>query len=469
MNRYKKLAVNSVIFAIGNLGSKLISLLLIPLYTYYLSTKEYGTVDLLTTTVGLVVPILSLSIYDAVLRFVMDRSYDKKKVLNNALFLTVMGYILFCLLFPIFKLVLPFRDYLLYFYLMMFTSSINSSLMQFTRANGQVRLFASIGIISSIIILVGNILFLILFHFGMVGYLISLIAADLFSTVLLISVGKIYKYLAPSNINFILLKEMLIYSIPLMPNALMWWVMNVSDRYIVTYFIGASANGLYAVANKIPNILNMINSIFIQAWQMSAIETADSKSKSQFYSNVFNVLATAMFVGTSLLLLFLKTILRMVISPEFFSAWKYVPFLLLGTVFSSFASFLGTNYIAAKNTVGVFRTSIIGAIVNIAVNFALIPVIGTNGASISTMLSFLVIWLIRIEETKSFVTVNFNIKKLSGNILIILFQIILIYSNIPFQMVLQFLLFILLILLNYYEMKLLGEKGYQYIKKKTRG
>jgi O-antigen/teichoic acid export membrane protein len=466
MNRYKKLAFNSVVFAVGNLGSKLISLLLIPLYTYYLTTPQYGTVDLMTTTLGLFVPIFTLSVYDAVLRFVMDKSHDKATVLNNALALSIIGYLLALLMYPLFKVVFPFEHYLLYFYLFLFTSSANSSLMQFIRANEQVKFFASVGIVSSVVILIGNVLFLIIFHLGVIGYLMSLIIADVVSMLLLFSIGGIHKYLSVFHVNLRLLKEMLVYSTPLIPNALMWWVMGVSDRYIITFFIGVGANGLYAVANKIPSILNMVNSIFIQAWQMSAIEEAHSQSKSQFYSNVFNILVTVMFVGTSLLLLLLKLIMQLVISPDFYDAWKFVPFLLLGVVFSSFSGFLGTNYIAAKNTVGVFRTSIIGAVVNVAVNFALIPIIGTNGASISTMLSFFVIWIIRVAETKSFVKIHFEIKNLIGNLLMISLQIFIIYSGLPMEMLWLAVLFFVIVLLNRKEIRLLSEKGYGVIIRK---
>ncbi|WP_010632941.1 oligosaccharide flippase family protein [Sporolactobacillus vineae] len=422
MNRYKKLAFNSVIFAVGNLGSKLISLLLLPLYTYFLSTGQYGTVDLVTTTLSLILPVFTLSIGDAVLRFVMDKNSNKTIVLNNALVLTICGYAVAWLLYPLFKTILPFNNYLFYFYIMLLTSSVNGSLMQFVRANGQVKTFASIGIISSFVVLTSNIILLVQFHLGVAGYLISLIAADIVSLLILFSIGGVYRFISISLTNLALLKEMIVYSIPLIPNALMWWIMGVSDRYIITFFLGVGANGLYAVANKIPSILSMINSIFFQAWQMSAIEEANSKSKSQFYTNIFNAFATVMFLGTSLLLLSLKTILHYVISPSFFSSWEFVPFLLLGVVFSSFSGFLGTNYIAAKNTVGVFRTSIYGAIVNVGANFLLIPFIGTNGASISTMLSFLVIWLFRIADTKSFVKINYNIKSIIGNLSIIFFR-----------------------------------------------
>ncbi|MCI1859005.1 MAG: polysaccharide biosynthesis C-terminal domain-containing protein [Sporolactobacillus sp.] len=458
MNRYKKLVVNSFIFTIGNLGMKLISLLLIPLYTYYLSTQQFGTADLVQTTLNLLYPIFTLSIADAVLRFVMDKSQDKNYVLNNAIVLVLLGNAFAWLLYPLLNVIFPFNAYLIYLYILLFTQSLNGVMMQFVKANGQVKIFASIGIIGSVTILVANILFLVFLHMGISGYLLSLIISDFVSFIILMSIGRVYQHLSIS-IDFLLIKAMTRYSIPLVPNALMWWIMGVSDRYFITFYLGLGANGLYAVANKIPNILSMLNFIFFPAWQISAIEEAKSKSKSAFYSNVFNVLATGMFVGTSLLLLFLKPIMRIVISPAFFKAWEYVPFLLVGVIFSTFANFLGTNYIAAKNTIGIFRTSIYGAAVNVGINVLLLPIMGTLGASISTMLSFLVIWLFRIAGTRSFITINIDIKKLIGNLSLIALQIVLLYINPPADALWQFVLFLLLLFINQKEIKLLYKKG----------
>ncbi|BBN97851.1 polysaccharide biosynthesis C-terminal domain-containing protein [Sporolactobacillus terrae] len=465
-NRYKKLALNSIIFAIGNLGSKVIALALIPLYTFYLSKQAYGTVDLMTTTISLLLPIFAMSIYDAVLRFVMDKSYDKSTVLNNGLALTLIGAFVALALFPLFMKIFPFANYMIYFYLLLLTKSINTVLLQYIRADGKVKLFASVGIISALVILVGNTVSLVVLNLGLPGYLVSLIIAEVVSLLIMITLGNIIKQISIFKIKMIVLKEMLVYSIPLIPNTLMWWVMGVSDRYIITYFVGISANGLYALANKIPNILSVVNSIFFQAWQMSAIEEADSKSKSEFYSKIFSILATAMFICASIILLFLKLIMHLVVAHEYFESWEYVPFLLLAVIFSSFSGFLGTNYIAAKNTVGVFRTSIIGAVINVSLNFALIPIIGVNGASISTMISFLAIWLIRIYETKKFVQIKINTKQLIPNLLLIFLQIIIIYMNIPIEFLIQLPVFIAMLLVNKREIKLLFSRAFTSIKRK---
>ncbi len=466
MNSYKKLLNNSLVFGIGNLGTKLIIFILVPLYTYHLTTSEYGMVELLTTTISMLMPVITLSIVDSVLRFVMDRNYDKQAVLVNSFFVIIIGFILLLLAYPILNIVLPFDRYILYFYIIILVQSTNNNLNQFIRAKGFVKLFAVNGIITAFVLLICNILFLVFLDWGIAGYLISVVIANIVSIIFAFSAGNIWLDFKVKKINLTLMKEMLLYSIPLMPNAIMWWVMELSDRYIITYFLGLSANGLYAVASKIPGILNIVNSIFFQAWQMSAIEEAESKEKSIFFSNIFNVFSILMLVSTSLILAHLKFIIDFVLADNYFEAWKYVPLLLLGVVFSSYSGFLGTNYIAAKKTTGVFKTSVVGAIINIVCNILLVPRIGIYGAAFGTMLSFAVIWVLRIIDTKQFVSIKINVKKLLLTLIVISIQIGALYQNFKFEYLLQLSLFLLLVLVNYHEIRVLLKKLINVVLKK---
>lgn len=451
LNSYKKLLKNSIVFALGNVGSKLILIALVPLYTYRLTTSEYGLMDIITTTINMLLPIISLSIYDAVLRFIMDKNYSNDAVITNALMITILGTIIsLIIIYPIAKHLYVLDGLLEYMFIILIMQAFQSVLSQFTRAIGKVRIYSLNGILLTIIIAIMNIVLLVNFNMGINGYLLSIIIADLLSIIFLTYSTKIYKYIIIKKIDKNLTMKMVTYSLPLMPNALMWWTMNASSRYFILFFVGASANGLYAVANKIPSLLSILNSIFFQAWQLSAIEEYDSQDKSKFYSKVFNYLAIIMFIGTSAILLVLKYVIKIVISPEFYSSWEYVPFLLLGVVFSSFSSFLGTNYIAAKQTKGVFKTSVIGGAVSILTNVIFIPLFGTSGASISTMVSFFVIWILRLYDTKQFINMNIDVKLIGINLVIILCQISILYININsiIEFISEFILFVLLNVIN---------------------
>ena len=448
MSAYKKLLKNSGIFAIANLGSKLISILFIPYYTYVLSIVEYGTIDMINTSISLILPLITLSIFDATLRFTVKSRYSNKDIFSSSIIVILIANIIVLLLYPILIKISFLKNILGLFYIIILVQSINIVIAQFTRGIGMVKQFAINGIINTFILVISNIILLSYFNMGIKGYFISVILAYMLSTLYLIISTKIWKLCSFKNINITIIKEMIRYSIPLIPNSLMWWIMNASDRYAITMFMGVAANGLYAVAYKIPTILNLLYSIFSQAWQLSAIEEGESKNKSEFYTNVFKVFSVVMCIGTSFILMIIKPIIEIVLSTEFKNCWRYVPFLLLAVVFTSFSSFLGTNYIAMKETKGVFKTSLIGAILNIILNLILIPLIGLNGAAIATMISFFIVWVIRICDTKKFVIIKIDFKTLIITLIIIFIQIATLYMKSKYYFIIELLLVIIIIFVN---------------------
>lgn len=431
MNSYKKLISNSAIFAIGRLGSNLISFILVPLYTFYLTTIEYGTVDLVVTTVNMLLPIVSVSMFDAILRFIMDKQDDADSIMVNAISVSVIGYFIALLIIPI---VINFNligntTVVIYMYLILFFQIFERIFSEYARAIGEVKTFAINGIILTFSIGVLNVVFLAFFNLKISGYFLSIILANIISIIYLVFSTKVYKHIKYSLIRLDRMKPLLSYSIPLIPNALMWWMINASSRYFIRFFIGVSANGLFAVSSRIPTLITIINQIFMQAWQLSAIEEYKSKDKSKFYSTVFNHLASILFIGASAALVILKPLFNILFATEYYIAWKVVPFLLLSAIFSSFSSFLGTNYIAAKQTNGVFKTSIYGGIVSLALNLILISKFGIIGAGVSSMFSFMVMWLLRLRDTKQFIKMETNWKLITFNSIFISLQIIVMFSD----------------------------------------
>lgn len=451
MSAYRKLMENSLVFAIGNLGSTLVNFLLVPLYTYHLSTSEYGMADIVTTTTKLLLPIISVSVYNAILRYSMDENYSKASVLTNGSLITIIGTLCFIILLPIILYFNFLEGLILYMYFILILQSIHSNFSQFIRGIGKVKLFASNGVLMTIVTTISNIILLVVFDKGIDGYLISIIIANIISILYLSYYGKVLRYIKFDLVDMNTIKSMITYSIPLIPNSIMWWVINASSRYFILFFSGSAVNGLYAVASKIPSILTIFNQIFNQAWQISAIEEYDSINKSKFYSNVFDYLSSFLLIVTSIILIIIKLLVKMVVAEEYYDAWKYVPFLLLGVLFSSYSTFLATNYIAAKETKGVFRTSLAGGITNLISNLILVPFIGANGSAMSTALSFFVMWVMRIYDTKKYIDIELDYRKLSASILVIIGQIIILYCNISViaEFVVHIVLFCILVTINY--------------------
>lgn len=450
MNPYKKLLNNTIIFTVGNFGSKLISFLLVPLYTYYLTTEEYGNVDLTLTIVSMLIPIISLCMHEAILRFMMDKSVNKNNAFTNATIISIVGFALFLLLYPLLHHFEYFKGNLPYIYIILFVQITNQLFAQFARSIDQIKAFALNGIIITFFTGLFNILFIVEFNYGVIGYYLSIILANIIGNIYLILVSKPYEYFDYKLIDIFTMRSLLTYSIPLIPNNLMWWLINSSSRFIITSFIGLSANGLFAVSSKIPTIINIVSSIFTQSWQMSAFDENKEENESAFYSKTFNSYASLLFIVSSGTLIFLKIAFNILFETNYFAAWQATPFLILGSVFSALSSFVGVTYTASKATSGVFKTSIIGGGVSVLLNFILIPQLGIVGAGISSMVSFFLMLMTRIYDTKKFTEIIVNYQKFFLNIIIIQVQIMIMFLNLNllYEIIILVALFIFLLFFN---------------------
>lgn len=406
MNPYRKLFSNSAIFAIGDLGSRVISFLLLPLYTYYLTTEQYGVTDLILTTVNLLLPVVFLSIQNAVLRFIMDKNEKTDEIVSNTSIIAIGGIVLLILSYPLINYINIFGNNLKYLYFILVLLFLERYVAQYARAVGMLKIYAINGILLSFNLGMSNVLFLAVFNLGLQGYFYAYIISHFISFLFLSCSTRIFSQFSFSNYNVTTVKRLLKFSVPMIPNSIMWWLINASSRFIIRFYLGLSANGLFAIASRTPAILSMINQIFTQAWQISAIEESANTNKESFYSNVFSHLASFSFVTASILTMAIKYIFDLLFSIEFFTAWKITPFLILGTVFSNLSSFLGTSYIVEKQTAGVFKTSIYGGLSSLILNLLLIPNFGITGAGISSFISFLIMFLIRYVDTKKYNFIN---------------------------------------------------------------
>lgn len=448
MDRYKKLLGNSAIFAIGTLGSKLISFILVPFYTFVLTKSQFGIVDLITTTVNMILPIVTLSAFDSVFRFVLDKNGTEDAVFVNGLVISCLGSLIGTIIIPILLFFgVPMPGYI---YLLLVSGAFLSLMLNFARAIGMVKIFAIAGILGTVIIAFSNVIFLLILDMGIKGYLSSIILSNFSVLLFLIVFTKAWTRIRVTNLSKSLMISMIKYSLPLIPNAFAWWINSSADRYFILAFVGASANGIYAVASKIPTLLNIVSQIFFQSWQMSAVEEFNSEDASVFYSKTFNYFAAFQFIGVAGLILILKPLMKFMVSPSYYIAWVYIPFLLLAVMYSSLSGFLGTTYTAAKRTAGIFLTTIIGAASNIVFGILFVPWLGLQGASFAGFLSFAIVLITRLIDTKKFMPIKPNKKQFIVNHAVILSMILVLFidSDLVYEFVLELSMFIVLIFFN---------------------
>ncbi len=464
MNKYKKLISNTVIFAISNFSSKLLVFLLVPLYTRVLTPDDYGIADIIVNTSNLIIPFVALSISEGVIRFGLDRSIKKSDVYSSAMKVIIYGASVFLLFIPVFLQIKLISEYtwLIYFYVLASIMRVVSA--QFVRSIGLVRLYAVDGVLATFNLIVFNILFLLVFKWGIIGYILSTIMADVCSFIFLFKVAKLHKYIQFKSMDRTVTKSMLFFSIPMIPATMFWWITNVSDRYMVTYMLGAAENGLYAVAYKIPTIITMLSTIFTQAWQISAISEYDDEETSNFYTNVFKSYQSFIFMVGSAIFLIIIPMTKIMADVQYFNSWNYVPFLILSVVFSCMVQFLGSVYMAAKKNKMAMLTTLAGAVVNIVLNLILIPIFGVNGAAFATFFSYFVVFIFRFIDCQRYVRIRANLMFTGLNLVILLVQVYVILSQMKFWLLIELALVIVVAVVNLRALSGVLQKFYHIVK-----
>ena len=409
----KSLLKNIGIFTLGSFTSNAISFLMIPLYTSVLSTSECGSVDLMSSTASLLSPILLLSIQDATLRFTMDNNYKKEDVLSTSLNVVLKGTTILTLVIVLIGIVRIFpvsNQYLLFLWMIFVLGAISSIFNLYLKAENKAKIIACSGIIGTIAVCSCNYLFLVVLKYGVAGYMFSNVISLLLQIIYQLITGKIYKDIHFKKYNN-LSKPMIRYSSPLIANSISWWVNNASDRYILTAVRGIAESGIYTVAYKIPTVLTLFQNIVYNAWSISAIAEFDENDTDGFIGRNYELYSCISILICSILLVMNIPLARFLYKGDFFNAWKCVPFLLLGTVFSGISQFEGSLYAAVKETRLVAKTTVVGAITNTILNIVLICIFGAIGAAISTCVGYCITWLLRTMFMQRFVKMKVNWKK----------------------------------------------------------
>lgn len=447
MNRRKDLFKNTLILGIGVIGTKIITIIMLPFYTKWLSVSDYGMVDLFTTILAVAVPIITLQLEQAVFRYLIDADTNKlKQAYISTGIISVLFILLICnsILIPICFLSNNSYKYL-------FIVGINSNvlltvLLQIIRGIGNNRLYTYNSILVSFINLVLSILLIHIFSFGGKGAVFSVIFSNIVGVVFIIIFGNIYSYINIKYYSKEILKALLKYSVPMITNNVSWWVLNASDKLLIGYFLGAESNGVYAAAGKIAYIVTTLYTVFSMAWQESAARAAGDENKEEYYSNTFRSIFSIIMIGSGLLLIMLPIVFKILINNKFNEAYIHSIILVTAMIFWCIATFLGGIYVGIKKTKNLGVTSLIAAIINLIINLLLINKIGIFAATLSTIISYIVIMVMRIINLKKYVYIKYNKKEIVIQSIFVISSIfIAIINNIAISILIFIVVFIFMI------------------------
>lgn len=446
MDRNREFVKNTVILFIGKFATQFMSLLLLPLFTHYLLSEDYGIVDLFQTYISLFIPILTLRIDSAIFRFLIDKRNDengKKKVVSNILLILLMGLVpTFILGLIIFNFLnIKYIGYVIVNLLILMLSSV---VLQILRGLGKNKEYSIASIITGATTLIGNVILILCFNIGAESILISSSIANFICVLYVCIKVKIVNLIDLKSIDKKEIKNILKYSLPMIPNSLSWWVVNVSDRTIISTFLGVAYNGIYTVSCKFSNILNSVYSIFNMSWQETAILHIKDMDKDEFFSKMINKIFMFFSSISILIIAFLPFVYDIIIGDNYISSYSYIPILLYANSWNVLIGLIGGIYVAVKRTKEIANTTIMSAALNIIINIILIKFIGLYAAAISTLISYLIIGIYRYIDCKKYVNLKLDFK------VIILFTIIFIISSILYIININYLCILNLFFVSIY-------------------
>lgn len=464
MSKNHEFIKNTIILFIGKFATQFTSLLLLPLYTHFLLANDYGHVDLLQTYITLFVPLLTLRLDSAAFRFLIDKRKDKngkKSIITNILLITAITILLTIIICIILSFIIEIK-YLNITIINLIILMLSNVLLQIMRGLGKIKEYSIASIITAIITITINVILIIGFNYNADSILISSSIANIGIIIYIICSCKLYRYIKIKEINRNVIKKILVYSIPMIPNSLSWWIVNVSDRTIISIFLGTALNGIYTVSCKLSNLINSVFSIFNMSWQETASLHINDEDKNNIFSNFINKLFMLFACGALCINSALPIFYNIIIGNEYMSAYNYIPILLYANLWNIMINLIGGIYIALKKTKEIANTTIISALINLVINLILIKHIGLYAAAISTLIAYFVMSIYRYYDCKKYINLKINFKRIIILTLIFTLSTILYYIN---NIYLNILNIIIAIVYSLIINKFLINIGINYIKK----
>lgn len=458
MEEYNKFFNNANILLISKCIMKLIVFLMIPIYTRYFSTDEYGNIDIITTTVNLIIPLFTLGISEAVLRFTLD---NRKATLKIGIKIILLSDIIVIgLALIIYKYIINYK-YMGLIVLYYISVVLYDLICMYIQGLNKLKELIKINLIGLLINLIITVFFIFTNKLNIVNYFISLIVSNLIVCILFLTKVK-----NKEKGDKKLAKEMIKYSSPFILNSTVWWINNSADKYIITYIYGTEKNGIYSAASKIASIFTFVSNTIVQAMQISIIESYKKDRMKETFNAFYNSYCIIGAVITSLIILIAKVITNIMFGTSFLECWKYIGILTLSAFFGGLLGITGTVFAAVKKTKQYVLTTLVGTLINIGLNTVFIPKFAIMGATITTAISYFIVLLIRNIQVRKIVDIKKNIIKRCLIYLCLTIQIIIsIFMQNVIGYTLQIIILTIIIFIYRKEILNLIRLGFKLIKR----
>ena len=441
MNQKKQLLKNTAIIAIGKLSTQIVSFLLLPLYTAKLSTEEFGTYDFFVTLSVFLLPIITLLMEESMFRFLIDADdlKSKKRTITATIVYTAAGTVIFTILAAIIMGIIHY-EYAVIFIIFIISNILLGLSNALSRGMGKVNLYSLSNFILGVITIILNILFIVTFKLGVNGLLWSNIIANTATAVIMFYKLHLPQFVSKKDFSRETLGKMIRYSAPLVPNNLSWVIISLSDRLMLTQMTGADANGIYAVANKFPNIVYTCYGFFSTAWKESAARILKEENKSQYYNSIYKDVKFFLKAIVLGLIAIMPLAFPLLVNKSYNDAYKYIPILIISIYYTNMSNFYGGIFTAYKNTKIMGSTTAVAAVINIVINIIFIPKFGIYAATFSTLISNIVVYFYRRYKIMDYIKLKEKFNYVFWILLVI--TLITYYKN---NMILNIIVFLLVV------------------------
>ena len=433
MGKHQELMKNTAYITVGKVCTQFISFLLLPLYTLLLTTSEYGTADIINSYTYLLVYVVSLQIEQGVFRFLVEKrdvtdARDRTEIVSTgALIITLSSAVYFVIFMGVRKLVsIP---YAIFLFINVVAVSFSGLTLQIARGFGDNIAYAAGSFISATVTIIFNVLFIAVFKCGAAGLLASLFLGNAACIVFLNFKCKIGRSFSFSAFNRQLARKLLAYSLPLIPNCLAWWIVGASDKSVVTFYMGAAANGILAIAHKFPNVYIAFYQIFHLAWTESASLHVKDDDCDIFFAEITNKAFSFFSCLCAGMIAVIPLIFNLLINEQYAAAYEQIPLHMIAAFFNALQGMYSVQYIALKRTKQLAISTGMAAIINLAVCLALIRPIGLYAASVSSIAAYVVIIAYRIYDLRKQIKIKFKWKTVACASVIVIVAVLVYYCN----------------------------------------
>lgn len=435
-DKYSKLAGNTIIFAISSFSSKLLTLLVQPFLTYAMAEiADLGLSKILSQYANLLIPFVSMGMSNAIIRFGLDKGNSEKQVFTNGLLTILGGFSILVLCWPVAQFLPDMAQYGMLIYIYVLMSCLRTLCTQFVRSRQWNKLVAVDGVLCTVATMAFYVLYLLGFKWGANGYLLAIISGDFVSVLFLSFTGKLWNFVEFKGINRDLWKQMLRFSLPMIPAQISFWVINASDLFFVREMCngldgnsGEAWSGLLSTGYFLPTILTTLGLIFYDAWQLSAVTEEDGRAK--FFTKIFRTYSSVLFCCAAGIIWLCRPVMH-IMKSNYYYAWHFVPFLTLASTCSCFNQFLNSVYVVNKKSSHSLWTMLSGAVSNCIMNYFFIKWWGPIGATFASFLGLGLVFTLRALDAHKMIGMSIHPARVAVNLGALMCEAFVLLAGVP--------------------------------------